>query len=528
MRTTRFGYALLGLALTACGGGGGGGGSSGGTDPAPSNGMQLSFAPAALGTTVYQGESDVFEVKAQAGGVLPAAGTRVNAAVIDSSGVFEHTDITRTGDTTFTGKFVLSRRLSAGTHSGAVEVRVCEDDPLTCAKPVSGSPWRLRYQFNVRSQTDARELAKLPDVSNYAGSPSHNALTSATLDPSKITRRWSHDKRLSDRLPALGGGRMFVITDGDAGGSMKLAAYSERDGSAVWGRNLDEVAISAPTFADDRLYVITRKQQSNAWRMTLRGFNAETGAPFASLELGPLSDFPANPVVKDGKVYLCKLNEWFEFALVRVDGRTLAEEWSRPFDWNDDNKALCTPAVDSRYAYVPRQNALQVIDVGSGQLAFSIPGPAGIPSISSKQAPVLGPNGRVYVNAGKGLIAFDTDKRSVAWHLETRPGQYPVARGDAVYLANESGFVALSAETGKLLWSWSSMIGLASDLSANFMIFGNHALVSNGSFTQAVDLGTRQAVWSDQGGGSLALSPNGALYVQRQSFIDGFRVFNLN
>ena len=524
MRTTRFGYALLGLVLTACGGGGGGG-SGDGTGPAPSNGMQLSFAPGSLAATVYQGEPDVFDVKAQAGGVLPAAGTRVNAAVIDAAGVFEYTDITRTSDTTFTGKFVLSRRLSAGTHSGALEVRVCEDDPLTCAKPVSGSPWRLRYQFNVRSQTDARELAKLPDVSNYAGSPSHNALTSATLDPSKITRRWSHERPVSDRLPALGGGRMFVVSDG----GMKLAAYSERDGSAVWGRNLDEVAISAPTFADDRLYVTTRKQQSNAWRMTLRSFDAETGAPLASLELGPLSDFPASPLVKDGKVYLCKIDEMFyQYALIRADGRTLAQEWSRAFDWNDDNKALCTPAVDSRYAYVPRQNALQVIDVGSGQLAFSIPAPAGIPSISSKEAPVLGPNGRVYVNAGKGLIAFDTDKRSVAWHLETRPGQYPVARGDAVYLAHEQGFVALSAESGKLQWYWTNMIGMTNDLSDNFLIFGNHALISNSGYTQAVDLGTRQVVWSDQGGGALALSPNGALYARRQSFNVGFRVFNLN
>lgn len=491
--------------------------------------MQLSFAPASLDTTVYQGESDVFEVRAQAGGVLPAAGTRVNAAVIDAAGVFEHTDITRTGDTTFTGKFVLSRRLGAGTHSGAVEVRVCEDDPLTCAKPVSGSPWRLRYQFTVRSQADARELAKLPDVSNYAGSPSHNALTSATLDPSKITRRWSHERPVSDRLPALGGGRMFVVTGSDAGfGSMKLAAYSERDGSTVWGRELAEEAISAPAFADDRLYLITRTLQANARRMTLRSFDAETGAPIASLELGPASDFPASPVVKDGKVYLCKLNEWFEYALVRVDGRTLAEEWARPFDWNDDNKALCTPAVDSRYAYVPRQNALQVIDVGSGQLAFSIPAPAGIPSISSKQPPVLGLNGRVYVNAGKGLIAFDTDKRSVAWHLETRPGQYPVARGEALYLANESGFVAIAADTGKLLWTWYSTLGMASDLSANLLIFGNHALFSNAGVTQAVDLSTHQAVWSDQGGGSLALSPNGALYAQRRDLNLGFRVFNLN
>lgn len=523
MRTTRFGYALLGFVfvLAACGGGGGGG-SSGGSSPAPSNGMQLSFAPASLDTTVYQGEWDALEVKVQAGGVLPAAGTRVNVAVVDAEGVFEHSNIMQTGDTTFTGTFMLSRKLSVGTHAGAIEVRACVDDPLVCAKPVSGSPWRLRYQFTVRSQADARELSKLPDVSNYVGSPSHNALTSATLDPSKITRRWSHDNRTSELLPALGGGRMFV------GWGMTLAAYSERDGSALWSRELTESAISAPTFADDRLYLITETLRSNERRMTLRSFDAATGAPLASLELGPQRNLPASPVVKDGKVYLCKLTEMFDYALVRVDGRTLAEEWARPFDWNDDNKALCTPAVDSRYAYVPRQNALQVIDVGSGQLAFSIPAPAGIPSISSKLPPVLGPNGRVYVNAGKGLIAFDTDKRSVAWHLETRPGQYPVARGEALYLANESGFVAIAADTGKLLWTWYSTLGTASDLSANLLIFGNHALFSNAGFTQAVDLSTHQAVWSDQGGGSLALSPNGALYAQRRDFNLGFRVFNLN
>jgi outer membrane protein assembly factor BamB len=520
----KIGWALLGLVVAGCGGGGGGT-SGGGTT---SQGMQLSFTPGTLETSFYQGEAQALEVSAQAGGVLPSPGTIVNVGIIDSAGVLEtNARVLQTSDTAFRATLNPAQTLSAGLHTGSIVVRVCQDDPLICAKPIAGSPWNLPYRFTVQSQTNARDMERLPDAANYYGSASHNAGSSVTLDPSRFDRRWSIPTS-SDALPPAAGNGLLTVA---IMGLSKLVSYSERDGSQVWGRQLDAGALSGPTFAGDRLFLITNGTVA-PWRSVLLSLDAVTGQTLAQVTLSAQLSASANPVVRDGKVYVCTAAN----SLARFDALTLKQEWVAPLE-GDSYSPTCSPAVDDRYAYVYRGAGLQAIELATGLLAFSIATPAdavGPPTM--QQAPVVGANGRVYMalwSTGYSssprlprLLAFDIAKRTLAWSVSGDFNSNVVVGGDAVYITNDSRQLeARSLETGQLQWSWVSEGPIGGTVSP-LMVVGKHALVTSNVRTFAVDLATHRQVWRDEGGGPLTLSPNGVLYIQRQ-FGDGIRAFNL-
>lgn len=521
-------YALLSLALAGCGGGGGGG--NGGTTNVP--GMQLSFTPGALQASFYQGEPPTVTVSAKAGGTLPAAGTTVNLRVTDSQGVLEpNVQLAQMDATTYSATIEVAQALGVGVHTGSIVIRGCHDDPLVCAKPVAGSPWNLSYSFTVRPQTDSHDLARLSHASNYYGSADHNAMASATLDPARFGRRWTSEQAGGRTPPAVGDGRLFVAEVG----ARRLASFSERDGSQIWLQTLNGGALSGPAFAEGRVFTITASSSGP----TLQSFEAATGQPLAQAVLrGPLSQ-SSNPVVRNGKVYLCSST----LSLSRFDAATLKEEWTVSLDGNSGDP-LCSPAVDDRYVYIYqrsggfiRQPSLQGFELSNGARAFSIAVPADVNSPPSMlQAPVLGPNGRVYMavwgpwfgsDFASRLLAFDTVNRTLAWNAAgARFSSNAVVGADAVYIVNASLLEARSLDTGDVLWTWNSGEPLLGDFGSPLVVVGKHALVSNYWRTFAVDLTTHLQVWRDEGGGPLTLSPNGALYVQRQGH-DDLRVFNL-
>lgn len=522
----KLGYALLGLVLVGCGGGGSG------STPAP-QGMQLAFTPGTLEASFYQGEGPTFEVAATAGGVLPDPGSQVNVGVVDATGVLQpDAQIMQTSSTTFKATLKVAPTLGAGVHKGAIVVRACLDDPRTCARPVAGSPWNLSYSFTVRPETDAHVLAPLPDSSNHFGSAGHNALSSAVLDPSRFNRRWSNANAFATLPSAAGGGQLFVT------GWTTLTAYSERDGTQTWQRNFEDAPVTGPTWAGDRVFMITTSRESPAVS-TLRSFDVTSGQPLAQVQLRDRVSTSANPVVRDGKVYLCES----AYSMSRFDAKTLTKEWTASLDGIGGNP-LCSPAVDDRHVYIYQQAgffiqqpSLQVFDRDTGVRLFWIAAPSeGYVPPSLQQAPVLGPNGRVYFalwSPWSGtpfvsrLIAFDTVKRSVLWNVVgSRFSSHAVVGNDAIYIVNGSWLEARSPDTGEVLWTWMSGESGLGDFEGGLVVSGKHAFVSNFWRTLAVDLTTRKEVWRDNGGGPMTLSPNGALYVQRH-FDGGMRAFNL-
>ena len=84
------------------------------------------------------------------------AAARPNVAVFDRAGVIEpRAEVASVSDVEgrlvgYQATLQVSPELVAGTHTGSLELRLCLDDPAICAKPWSGSPWRVAYTVKVR------------------------------------------------------------------------------------------------------------------------------------------------------------------------------------------------------------------------------------------------------------------------------------------------------------------------------------------------------------------------------------------
>lgn len=160
----RFGGLLAGvfaLSLAACGGGSGGGNSA-----APQNnpaGNWLTFDPATPSATQYQGESANVVLTARASRTFTAP---FNVAVIDSTGVIStDVEISAISSMEYRATLHTASALTAGEHSTMLEVRLCEDTPTTCAKPLPGSPWRVPLKVQVKSAADAKTRLTLASPS---------------------------------------------------------------------------------------------------------------------------------------------------------------------------------------------------------------------------------------------------------------------------------------------------------------------------------------------------------------------------
>lgn len=140
-KATRLGLAAL---LAGCGGGGDGGGSG----PAPAaTPYTLTFAPASLELTAPEGTSYLVAVDAQIDRPIPEP---VNVAIIDRAGVLRPgVSLVAVSQTRYRANLTTASTLAQGTRSGSFEVRICRDDPITCASPIPGSPWHLPFNFTI-------------------------------------------------------------------------------------------------------------------------------------------------------------------------------------------------------------------------------------------------------------------------------------------------------------------------------------------------------------------------------------------
>lgn len=155
VRSGRLVAGLLALVLAGCGGGGSGSAPGGPTPTVPSNpeGAWLTFNPATPSVSQYEGESVLVDVTATSSRTFSAP---FNVAIIDATGVITtQVNLAALSQLSYRATLHTSPSLGAGSHETALEVRLCEDAPLTCAKPFPGSPWRLPLTVNVKSRAEA-------------------------------------------------------------------------------------------------------------------------------------------------------------------------------------------------------------------------------------------------------------------------------------------------------------------------------------------------------------------------------------
>lgn len=506
-----------GLVLAACGGGGGGG--SGGPDAGDNS--WLSFSPTRVEITTYESESVSISVTANSARTIAEP---LNAALVDSRGVIEPgAQIVAESALRYRLTLQSALALRAGTYEGSFEVRLCRDNPATCASPYPGSPWQVPYRIVVRPGTNLTPLSRLAgatDWTTYQGNASHTGFVPATLDATAFNRRWAQPMTTSE--VAVADGRMAMMTVTDR--RWALVVLAEQDGRELWRHDFGElsmVTIPVPAMANGRVYLTLMGPVESAFF----SFDAATGArlsrePIASQGYGLLA-----PTPHGGAVY--GMSGGFA-GLARFDGASGRQQW---FNSEPSLYDLWTPAVNDSQVVAFVSNRLWVIDPATGATRTVLPNPrtAGSP-YSMNGAPVLGAGGLVYVTAygndfgpdhfvAGSIVAFDTAAGRVAWTQGTRVCSNPVLADGVIYALTQAGeLVAHDAASGQALWQL--QLEAAADANAPprradqpLVVVGRHAFVSGNGITLAVDLQQRRVVWSYPASGRLAVSAQGVLYI---------------
>jgi len=159
------------LVLSACGGGGGSAGAATtpvgtsapapspitttppvtGTTPAPTptpGGGWLTLSPSPVVLSVNQGQSQAFNVTATSSQTVAQT---FSVGIYDSKGLItSDVQVNAQSQLVYVATLHTSPTLAPGTYTTNLEVRLCEDSPLTCRTQLAGSPWYLPLTITVK------------------------------------------------------------------------------------------------------------------------------------------------------------------------------------------------------------------------------------------------------------------------------------------------------------------------------------------------------------------------------------------
>jgi len=505
-------HAMLALAawgLSACGGG----------DVGSSDNSWLVFTPSSINVTSNVGESQAVNVRATSSKTIAET---INIGIIDGKGVIT-TDIVvnAISATEYVATLRISPLLAPGTYTGAIEVRICLDDPIVCQKPVDGSPWQVPYTILINSGTDLRPLAAWPQVpawSTYKGNASHTGFIPAKTDPAAFSRRWLWTDATSSALPvssvAVDSGVVFAVTGTRFGSDWTLWAISEDSGSVLWKYTFGRLFnINPPAAANGKVFVTSTGHDDTFFWV----FDQASGSLVSKQARNSQWQRYLAPTVHGTEVYA---ETGGSGEMTKFDTTTNTFGWTKSLPQYDG----WTPAVDHTHAYAYVGFSLYAVRKSDGIVDFEIADPqSNWASSTVNGAPVLGADQAAYVvqygpnNGGSDarLIAFDLAKRTIKWQLSGKFRSNPVLAGELVYIVNGGVLEARRAQDGALLWRWDSRDGFDTRFQAvNDIVATNNLVFVSGKHTvYAIDATSHATVWKYPQSGKLAISANGVLYI---------------
>ena len=496
-------------ALTACGGGGGN------SSPPPA----LSFTPA---TVVAETDTNV----ATALSVSARASFSTSSAVfvvVEGAGIIgPSVSLTPQGDGTFTAAFTTDPALRAGRHTGELIVHVCP--VANCAQEFPGSPVRLPYDFTVGvvpNLTPLQRLAGAADWETHQGSPSHAGHVPVSLDASRFSLRWrwvSADTgtNLGLSRPVVAGDTVYVASSGYFASMSRLLALNENEGASRWTHDFGNIfRLNAPAVSGGAVYAASSGHQDTA----MWSFSAADGSLLFRTPFSSQWEHYDAPAVIDGMVYT---NAGSYGGMQAFNATTGTSPWYSPLQQYDQ----WTPAVDASYAYANVGGQLYILNRADGSTArtVTLPGFAwnGWQSMTS---PVLPGDGSVLVRSnGTGvynpqnpnlLSRVNAATGAIIWSVSAPFVTDPVVAAGVVYVANATPLrlEARSLATGDLLWNWPLGDTADTRFMGNLLVTDSHVFLSSQRRTYAVDLRTRNSVWTYRKAGYKALSRNGILYI---------------
>lgn len=408
--------------------------------------------------------------------------------------------------------------LAAGTHAGTIEVRACKDS--ACLQPYPESFASVSYQLKV---------AALADWETHQRDAAHRGYVPVSLDPSRFAKAWEWTAPGGPSLLGInpvvtGNGKVYVTRDVYSGEGV-LFALNESDGSEAWRFSFGTVpALNPPAVSQGRVYAAVTGHESTA----LWAFDANTGTYLHKSRFEGQWPNVMAPTVRGDRVYTgAGYYGGMTYSFSTADG---SRQWvhSAGGAWD-----MFTPAVDDRHVYHYNGSTLFLIDPVTGGTTASIADPLG--STSSGYAyhgsPMLGSRDNVVAFAGlafsgrassnveqydqRVLSSFNIATRSYEWSTPYAYLTAPAVANGVIYAArnNPMSLDAIDEVTGKVLWNWTPSGKGDLSFHRNVVVTRNLLFVSTDRAVYALDLATRQPVWSYPRPGMLALSAERTLYI---------------
>lgn len=354
------------------------------------------------------------------------------------------------------------------------------------------------------------DWSQAAEWTTFQGNASHTGYVNASVDPDVFKELWVQSP--------LGAGGLNPVTTGDGSvlvsslsyyGTQLVASLDVSTGTLKWSYNFGNISsVDPPAYANGTMYVQTGgHEDSYLW-----AFDANTGTiKFRTAYENQWSIWYA-PTIVDQTVYAAGGYYGGMYAFSAVDGSV---KWTTSLNQYDQ----FTPAVRDGivYAYTGSYTPeVTVADAATGSVKAQIPDPSfSWNGWSMNVAPALGDMNDLFATQGWRLVTFDLASKALKWQKTgSFLGNVTIANG-TLYVANGSQLEARSESDGSLLWLWVPPDRLAL---ANTNIATNNLLfVSTSSHSYAIDIASHQQVWSYQGGGALALSKQGLLFIAQQN-----------
>lgn len=372
----------LAVTLAACGGGGSGGSGGSGSGANNPDGAWLTFDPAAPTVSLYEGESMPVPVTATSSRTFAQS---FNIGIIDPKGVVT-TDVSlyAASQMSYVATLHTAPNLSAGTHTTSLEVRVCEDAPLTCAKPFPGSPWHVPLTVQVKAKADAtaRLTLSVPSVN----------VTTYPGEAATFTFEAQLNKELATRVASIG-----VFDPASLTVTPPEQVTIAPDGHYVFTLSTatsNALAVGTYTsnlqlrMCDDDIRTCQRPVAGSPWTLPL---TVNVKSPTNLSALAPINGLGSWTTYQGNAAHT-------GFVDASFDPATFSRRWQMASAMNYDNKYAST-AIDNGRVFIVRHDAntqweLLAVSEDSGAIAWKVQ----LGNLSHVNPPAVA-NGRVYVTS---------------------------------------------------------------------------------------------------------------------------------
>ena len=413
-----------------------------------------------------------------------------------------------------------------GTYTGTLDLIICYSSSCTMSADVPGSPIAIPYTITVTpapALDPIPTITGLPEWETFQGNPEHTGHVPVTLNAASFTSGWSWTSPFPNTIlsPVTAGSGLAVVSATGRFSEGFLFALHETDGATAWQHDFGSIhAVNHPAASAGRVFVATSGHQDTAmWSFELATGRQVFRTPFASQWEHYLA-----PTFKDGVVYT---NGGYYGGMYAFKGTSGAQRWFAGLAQYD----LWSPAVDDTYAYAHTGYEWVALNRATGERAFDVQNNGfNWRGYSLNIAPVIDTPDSIVVVDGvydyasqhdNHLIRYSISGRNELWRVNGRFATNPAAAHGNIYVMNAAtrALEVFDATNGTRLWAWTTTDDVPV---GNLIVTESHVFLRTSTATHAIDIATRQSVWSTPRTGHLALSSNSVLYIVAPSTIDTF------